>query len=76
MHDYIGEYVAVLNPSLTPDDVHTVALYISASMEGATPFLGYRKPWAAEMPAFINIAAHALLDLAKTITPAQIAGLR
>ncbi|MES1974940.1 MAG: TetR family transcriptional regulator [Pseudomonadota bacterium] len=76
VHDYIGEYVAVLNPSLTPDDVHTVALYISASMEGATPFLGYRKPWAAEMPAFINIAAHALLDLAKTITPAQIAGLR
>jgi hypothetical protein len=76
VHDFIGEYVALLNPSLTPDEVHTVALYISASMEGATPFLGYEKPWSAEMPAFTNIAVHALLELAKTITPEQIGGLR
>ena len=37
VHDFIGEYVAQLNPALSPDEVHTVALYISASMEGSTP---------------------------------------
>jgi len=76
VHDFIGEYVALLNPALSPDQVHTVALYISASMEGSTPFLGYEKPWAAKMPAFINIATHALVALAKTITPDQIDDLR
>jgi hypothetical protein len=45
-------------------------------MEGATPFLGYQKPWEAKMPAIIRLASHALITLAKTITPAEIAGLR
>jgi AcrR family transcriptional regulator len=76
IHDFIGEYVAALNPALSPDDVHTVALYISSSMEGATPFLGFQKPWEAKMPAIIRLALHALITLAKTITPAEIAGLR
>ncbi|MDB5686118.1 MAG: TetR family transcriptional regulator [Rhizorhabdus sp.] len=75
VHDVIGEYVALLNPALSPDEVQTVALYISASMEGSTPFLGYGKPWGAKMPVFINIAVHSLVQLAKTITPDQIAKL-
>jgi len=73
VQDYIGDAVAALNPALSPDEVHTVALYISASMEGSTPFLGFEKPWAAKMPQFIVIAAKALVDLARTITPEQIA---
>lgn len=76
VHDFIGEYVTVLNPSLSADEVHTVALYISASMEGSTPFLGYEKPWAAKMPEFINIAVLSLVTLAKTITSDQIDGIR
>lgn len=75
VHDFIGEYVAELNPALSPDQVQTVALYISASMEGTTPFAGFEKPWAARMPAIILVAAHALVHLAKTITPDQIACL-
>ena len=75
VHDIIAEYVAQLNPSLSPDEVHTVSLYISASMEGATPFLGYEKPWAHKMPAFTAIAAKSLVELAKTITSRDIAGL-
>jgi hypothetical protein len=39
VHDFIGEYVAVLNPALSEDEVRTVAIYISASMEGSTPSL-------------------------------------
>lgn len=71
----IGEYVAELNPRLGPDEVHAVALFISASMEGATPFLGYQKPWARNMEAYIAIATRSLIDLAKTITPEEIGEL-
>jgi hypothetical protein len=73
VHDFIGEAVAALNPALSSDEVHTVALYISASMEGTTPFLGFEKPWAAKMSLFTAIAADALVTLAKTIKPEQIA---
>lgn len=72
VQDFIGEYVAQINPALSPDQVHTVALYISASMEGSTPFLGFGKPWAHKMTAFTSIAAKALVDLARTITPQDI----
>jgi AcrR family transcriptional regulator len=75
VHDFIGEYVAELNPALSPEQVHTVALYISATMEGATPFTGFEKPWASKMPAFTFVATRALVDLARTITPEQIAGI-
>lgn len=75
VHDYIGEYVALVNPALTPDEVHTVSLYISASMEGTTPFLGFEKPWAHKMPAITALAAKSLVDLAKTVTSRDIAGL-
>jgi len=73
VHDFIGEAVSALNPALSPDEVHTVALYISAAMEGSTPFLGFEKPWAAKMPLFTAIAADALVALAKSIKPEQIA---
>ncbi len=74
VHDFIGEYVAELNPALGPDDVQTVALYISASMEGTTPFAGYQKPWADRMPAVTRIAANHLVMLARTVTAQDIAG--
>lgn len=75
VHDYIGEYVTLLNPALSPDEVHTVALFISASMEGTTPFAGYEKPWAHKMPALTALAAKSLVELAKTVTSRDIAGL-
>ncbi|MFM9937306.1 MAG: TetR/AcrR family transcriptional regulator [Novosphingobium sp.] len=73
VHDFIGEAVAALNPALSADEVHTVALFISAAMEGSTPFLGFEKPWAAKMPLFTTVAADALVALAKSITPDQFA---
>jgi len=75
VHDTIAEYVAELNPALNDEEVRSVAIYISASMEGATPFLGYDKPWSNHLRAFTAIATHALVQLAKTITPQEIAGL-
>lgn len=75
VHNTIAEYVTELNPALNANEVRSVAIYISASMEGATPFLGYEKPWAHHMRAFTAIAAHALVQLAQTITSREIAGL-
>ncbi|HEX7874321.1 MAG TPA: TetR/AcrR family transcriptional regulator [Sphingobium sp.] len=75
VHEVIGEYVVELNPALSADQVHTVALFISACMEGTTPFLGYEKPWAAKMPAVIAISVNWFVQLAKTITPDEIAEL-
>lgn len=75
VHDFIGEYVAALNPALGPDDVRTVALFISAAMEGTTPFTGYHKPWADRMPAITRIAANHLITLARTVTPEELRGL-
>jgi AcrR family transcriptional regulator len=75
VHDYIAEYVAELNPALAPDDVQTVAIFISCSMEGTTPFAGYQKPWADRMPAITRIAVNHLIHLARTVTPDQIHGL-
>jgi AcrR family transcriptional regulator len=73
VHDFIGEVVTELNPALSPDQVHTLALYISASMEGTTPFLGFEKPWAVKMPQITGIAAEAMVALVTAITPEQIA---
>lgn len=75
VHDIISEYVSDLNPALNADEVRSVAVFISASMEGSTPFLGYEKPWASRMRAFTAIAVHSLVQTAKTITPREIAGL-
>lgn len=74
VHENIGDFVGKLNPALSPEEVRLVALYISASMEGTTPFLGYGKLWQDKMPAIRNIAVKALVDLARTITPADIHG--
>lgn len=76
VHEVIGEYVATLNPRLTPDEVHTVALFISASMEGSTPFLGNGKPWAHKMGAFTALAVKSLVEVAKTATSHDIAGMK
>lgn len=75
VHDVIGEYVAALNPALSPDEVHTLALFISASMEGTTPFLGHEKPWADKMPAIIGLSVKYFVGLARTITPGELLAL-
>lgn len=75
VHDFIAEFVAVLNPALDAEAVRTVALFISAAMEGATPFVGYEKPWAARMPGVIAIAAQHLVALARTVTPDEARGI-
>lgn len=68
----IGHFVADLNPALDADEVHAVALFISASMEGTTPFAGHGKPWEAMMPRMKAMATMSLVHLAKTVAPHDI----
>lgn len=75
VHEVIGEYVSQINPALSQDDVHSLSLFISASMEGSTPFLGHQKPWANKMPVFTALAAMSFVHLAKTVTSRDLAGL-
>lgn len=72
IHELIGSFVTQLNPALEPDDVATVALFISGSVEGTTMFSGYGKSWENKMPQIKAIAARSLVQLAKTITPDDI----
>ena len=74
VHGIIGVFVKELNPRLSADEVELVALYISASMEGTTPFMGFAKPWEADMPRIKNLAIVALVHLAKTVTSEDIRG--
>ena len=52
MDDMYAQYRAVLkevikeiNPKLKPSSVDRLALFISASIEGHTVFIGHGKPW-------------------------------
>jgi AcrR family transcriptional regulator len=74
-HRLIGEYVAAINPALSDEDVQAVALFISATMEGSTPFLGHGKPWADRMPVYTALAVRSLVSLASTVTSRDIATL-
>lgn len=76
VHHVIGEYVGRINPALSAQEVRDVSLFISASMEGSTPFLGHDKPWAGRMPAYIALAAKSLVELAKSLKPGEIERLK
>ncbi len=72
VHGIIGQFVADLNPALTPDEVRTVSLFISSSMEGTTVFSGYGKAWEAQMPQIKALSVLSLVHLAKTVTSNDI----
>ena len=75
VNDLIGKFVAELNPGLDANQVETVALYINATMEGTTVLAGFERPWAAKMPHLRKMAVKLLIEMVKTITPADIASL-
>jgi AcrR family transcriptional regulator len=75
VHDVIAEYVRQINPALSDDEVHTLALFISTSMEGTTPFTGYEKPWAHKMPAITALSVSWFVHIAKNVKPGEIAEL-
>jgi len=72
VHGLIATYVSELNPALSPEEAEVVSVYISASIEGSTILAGYGKPWNGMMPQIKGIAVKFLVELAKTIKPADV----
>lgn len=68
----IANAVATVNPALSDEDCRSVAMFISATMEGTTIFAGHGKPWEPRMPQIKALAVHSLLNLVRTITPADL----
>jgi AcrR family transcriptional regulator len=69
----LNDLIAELNPALNEQERETLALFVSASLEGSTVFTGFEKPWTNEMPLYRAIACRAFIELVKTITPDQLA---
>ncbi|OMH26718.1 TetR/AcrR family transcriptional regulator [Motiliproteus sp. MSK22-1] len=71
----LNDLICILNPALNEQDRQQVALFVSASMEGLTPFVGFEKPWSSQRSSISNIAASSFLHLVTTITAEDISGL-
>lgn len=72
----INEFVLDMNPKLDAEERETVALFISASLEGMTVFAGWEKPWAGQMPMLKTIACRSLIDTVKTMTSQDLKAAR
>ncbi|MEH3106903.1 MAG: TetR/AcrR family transcriptional regulator [Sphingomonas fennica] len=68
----IADAVAAVNPALSDDECLTLALFISATMEGTTIFAGHGKPWEGRMPQIKAIAIRSLLALVKSAAPGDL----
>lgn len=68
----LNELIAEINPALPEEERETVALFISASLEGTTMFAGHDKPWRHRMDWLETIACRAYLPLIKSLKPGDI----
>jgi hypothetical protein len=57
------EVIALINTALSPDQLKRLAVFISASMEGHTVFIGHGKPWKKETENIISMATQSFLWL-------------
>lgn len=68
----LEDIIAEINPALPGEERETLALFISASMEGQTIFAGYEKPWQARMPWLTQIACSSFLQLVTSMKPGDM----
>lgn len=66
------DLIAEINPALPADERETVALFISASMEGIGFFTGYEKAWSGKLPAIERIAIRSFLHTIRSVQPGEI----
>jgi len=55
--------IARINPSLQDEQVRRLALFVCASIEGHTVFIGHRKPWRNETESVVSLATQSFLWL-------------
>jgi AcrR family transcriptional regulator len=75
VHRIIAGLVMQMNPSLSQEDADMVGLFIYGAADGMTILSGYGRPWSSSMPKVKAVAVKALIDLTKTVTPADISAL-
>ena len=61
----LKELIISINPKLSDEVVEHLALFMSASMEGMTPFVGYGKPWNSSRSEMAKIACTNFLQMIK-----------
>jgi AcrR family transcriptional regulator len=59
------EIILEINPGLSQEQSQRLALFFSASIEGHTIFIGYRKPWRKETANIVDMASQSFLWLIK-----------
>lgn len=59
----LGDVIAEVNPKLNAKQVEKLSLFISASLEGHTIFIGYKKPWTNEVDNIVHMASQSFLWL-------------
>jgi len=59
------ELIPQINPTLTNKEVEEIALYLCASMEGLTLFVGNNKPWEKRLNELKKISIRSAMDLIK-----------
>jgi AcrR family transcriptional regulator len=61
----LADIIGDVNPELSSQQRRRLALFISASLEGHTIFIGYRKPWKKETANILAMASQSFLWLIK-----------
>ena len=65
----VSRLIGRINPALDDRSRETLAVYLTASLEGLTVFAGHGKAWAAEMPLLKEIACTSLLMTVRSWKP-------
>ena len=65
------DIITEMRPDLSDRQRQTLALFVSASMEGTTIFAGHEKPFEPQMPWLENLALKSFIDLVQTIMPEE-----
>lgn len=68
----LNELIAEINPALPANERETLALFISASMEGIGFFAGYERPSSSKLPALERIAIKSFLHVVHAMQPGEI----
>lgn len=69
---YLVDLVAQINPDLGDDAREAVALFVSAALEGQTPFVGHGRAHGRRLPQITNIAATALLATVRSMNGTEV----
>lgn len=64
--DVLVDVIRLINPKLSKRQLTRIAIYISASLEGHTMFIGHRKPWKKETENIISMASQSFLWLIRS----------